>query len=300
MLGFNLGLARPSIGAGGPSVLYDFATGAAVPDSFARASPAWDLDLTQYDVDQPRVKGGVGLLLEEAATNIVPDSAAFALDPSDWASAWIRDPVRPIAPDGTATGVELIAPNSDVVLRNLTPYIPGGAFSFSVYVQSEPLAFDVFPLFVRNDTVGAMVDGTELPLPLVAGDHGAFKVRPGPGSWWRLSGTIPAGFDPDDALGLYLGATGWNLNGKRIRLWGLTITAGQVVGSPILTPPSAGATRAAESGSLIVPSGCTRWTAAYGAAEEASGTLSESVFDLTAPGRPWIGLGHELRWLRMQ
>lgn len=303
MPGFNLGVARFGTTDGGVSpIVYDFTTGHVAPDSFARASTAWDLDLTPYAVDQPRMKVGVGLLLEREATNIVSDSGAFALDPLAWGGAWIRDPVRPTAPDGTATAVELIWPNLNVVLRNeqygSAVYTPGGPFAFSVYLQSDDLPGG-FPVLVRNDTTAQQVAYGEFSTPIVASDSGVFTLRPGPGSWWRLTGLVSTGFEVGDRLGLYLGSLGSNHGGVRIRLWGLTITPGEVVGSPIMTPPSAGATRAAESAALTVPPGYTRWTAAYGATGEASGPLSGPVFDLTAAGRPWIGLGHELRWLRM-
>lgn len=69
------------------------------------------------------------------------------------------------------------------------------------------------------------------------------------------------------------------------------------VSSPIVTSGAA-ATRGAESASVVVPVGCTRWNAAWGTGGTSSGAglTSGAAFDLVS-GRPWIGLGNELKTL---
>jgi len=68
-------------------------------------------------------------------------------------------------------------------------------------------------------------------------------------------------------------------------------------GSPIVTT-GASATRGAEAAAVITPVGCTRWTATFGSSGTTSGAglTAGAGFDLVT-GRPWIGLGNELKTL---
>jgi hypothetical protein len=69
------------------------------------------------------------------------------------------------------------------------------------------------------------------------------------------------------------------------------------VSSPIVTTGAA-ATRGAESASVTVPVGCTRWRASFGVsgADSGYGLAAGAGFDLVG-GRPWIGVGNELKVL---
>ncbi|NBW08161.1 MAG: hypothetical protein EBR82_09060 [Caulobacteraceae bacterium] len=71
------------------------------------------------------------------------------------------------------------------------------------------------------------------------------------------------------------------------------------VSSPIVTAGAA-ATRGAESASVTVPVGCTRWTATWGsgATSSGSGLTAGAAFDLVS-ARPWIGMGNELKTLEL-
>ena len=74
---------------------------------------------------------------------------------------------------------------------------------------------------------------------------------------------------------------------------------GSAPSSVVLTTTGA-STRGADSGTLTVPAGCTKWEAVYGDARTVvggSGLVPGASFDLVA-SRPWIGLGNELKNVR--
>ena len=69
--------------------------------------------------------------------------------------------------------------------------------------------------------------------------------------------------------------------------------------SPIVTAGAA-ATRGADAASVVVPAGCSTWSATYGVSNTVAGgsVTPGATFDLVA-GRPWIGVGKELKRLTM-
>ena len=75
--------------------------------------------------------------------------------------------------------------------------------------------------------------------------------------------------------------------------------AGGVATSPILTTGAA-LVRGADAASVVAPAGVSTWTATYGVSNTVvGGTVTPgATFDLVA-GRPWIGLGAELKRLVM-
>lgn len=83
-------------------------------------------------------------------------------------------------------------------------------------------------------------------------------------------------------------------------LWQLELNV-SVPSSPIITGGSQ-ASRGADAATLKVPAGCTGWDAVYGDARTAasgSGLTPGASFDLVT-GRPWIGLGNELKNIRFK
>lgn len=77
------------------------------------------------------------------------------------------------------------------------------------------------------------------------------------------------------------------------------LEAGDAASAPIVTTGAA-ATRGADALSVVAPAGCSGFTAVYGAGLIATGPVTPgSPVDLTA-GRPWIGLGNELKRLEMR
>lgn len=70
--------------------------------------------------------------------------------------------------------------------------------------------------------------------------------------------------------------------------------------SSLIVTEGAPASRAAEAASLPTPPGASRFTAVHGdAGLSVSGPVSGAAFDLVE-GRPWIGLGKELKRLEMR
>ena len=82
-----------------------------------------------------------------------------------------------------------------------------------------------------------------------------------------------------------------------IDAWGVQLEAGSGTTSPIITAGSA-MTRGADVASVVVPGGASIVEASYGDADAVvTGAGAPGVtFDL-AGGRPWVGVGNELKQL---
>ena len=85
-----------------------------------------------------------------------------------------------------------------------------------------------------------------------------------------------------------------------VDVWGVQLEAGSGSTSPIVTAGSAAA-RGADVASVVVPSEASVYEATYGDADTlVTGAVTSGVtFDLVA-GRPWVGLGNELKRLVMR
>ncbi|WP_309630028.1 hypothetical protein [Brevundimonas sp.] len=85
-----------------------------------------------------------------------------------------------------------------------------------------------------------------------------------------------------------------------IDAWGVQLEAGAGPTSPIITAGSA-VTRGADIASVVVPGGASIYEATYGVADTvvAGAVAPGSTFDLVA-GRPWVGVGKELKRLVMR
>lgn len=84
-----------------------------------------------------------------------------------------------------------------------------------------------------------------------------------------------------------------------IDAWGVQLEAGSSPTSPIITAGLA-VTRVADAASVVVPGGASSYEATYGGADTVgTGAVTPgTTFDLVA-GRPWVGVGNELKRLVM-
>lgn len=85
-----------------------------------------------------------------------------------------------------------------------------------------------------------------------------------------------------------------------IDVWGVQLEAGYGPTSPIATAGSAAA-RGADVASVVVPGGASVYEATYGGADTVvTGAVAPgATFDMVA-GRPWVGVGNELKRLVMR
>jgi hypothetical protein len=76
------------------------------PASFSRASAAW-LDFASFAIDAPRIDGGDAILIEGAATNLMPYSEDFSL----WGAVTVA--MAPATPPGDIGGAKTITLDAD-------------------------------------------------------------------------------------------------------------------------------------------------------------------------------------------
>lgn len=289
MIGLDLELATLVLrGAGGPPppLSLDFVqgrygrgvestttftelSGVSFSRSGAGTAPRADGGVTGFATEVPRVTN-LGLLLEVAATN--------------------RCTVHGANPDAALTGMTKAGAAAATLTRVSVP--TGLATAGLASVATSGFVF-------RLDNSA----GTAVATVTVAGATGstgahAFSAWIGGGTGWiGRSGTVCQVFGASGVMRRVVGA---NLAASIATTLMIQADTGQVVDFllpqleigtatwPIVTA-GATATRGADSAAVVVPAGCTTWTATYGEGLSASGAVTPGAsFDLVA-GRPWVG-----------
>lgn len=279
-------IARPQ------RLVHDFEGGDYALATFGRvgAGTAFRADgtLAEFASGAARVTDA-GLLLEGAATNLFPQWRT-----TTWNPAGSAPPAAPVA--ATVDGYPCVA---------VTFEAAGDARGYAVcraraVAQATVLRGSAF-------TVQTMM---RLSRPLEPGEHvvvywtgtgGMAEWRPRGVEWERRTATST--FGGEGAATQYPVAFRASALGSPVTVY-LTHHQAEQTAAPSSPIPTAGAsaTRGADSASLIVPAGCTAWSAVFGAGRievGGSGLTPGAAFDLVA-GRPWIGVGNELKRVRFR
>ncbi len=250
--------------------------------------------IQQFATGVPRVTNK-GLLLEGASTNVLP----WSMDLSN--AVWIASAIAK-----TATSITEQASSGQHSVRQAAIAHPTGNFAFSAIIKHRSGA-RFMSLYPQGSVAAhAVIDPRT---GAVTGSGGAQFVSAGalslaPGLYLaRL--TYAASGTPAVQPHIYLSnsqtlaAPTYTGDGTS----GVDVLAVQVEAAAPTSPiPTAtgSATRGADSAALTVPPGCTSWEAVYGDGRtevSGSGLTPGASFDLVT-GRPWIGLGNELKSVR--
>lgn len=301
MFGLHLsgaGAAAVSLSRGLAALLFT----AALPDgvTYARAGAVMAPDaaglVTSFAEDAaPRTD--LGLLLETAATNLALRSQE--IDTAPWAAGSVTFTANAgAAPDGTTTADAIVAAASSAQHRaDQATTIAAAQHTFSVYLKPAGYNF----AWVRIGSVGAYFDLTTG----VASNPGAgitARSVAAANGWWRCiitvataaaNATLRINTMAADATPTFLGD---GVSG--LLAWGAQLETGANASSYIPTG-AATASRALPTAAIPVPAGTTRVRAIYGAARTSvviGGLTPGGSLDLVT-GRPWLGLGNELRSL---
>ena len=309
MLQFELGTGFPGVLlASARRRLWDFETGDYGPfASFARsgAGTAFTVDghIQAYASGVPRITDK-GLLLEGAAINYILRSTE--LESAAWTKANVAvTPNDRLAPDGSLTA-DLVVPDTVNINYKTVMQRPVGAPNEVILsLCARPAGYNYLAITITN-SVGRCV------INLLTGAINYYGVAnlsliaflPLADGWVYAAvaivniGSATAYIGPRQTLADPAGSwVGDGVSGTH--LWHVDIQDGTTLGSPIITAGAAAA-RGADSATLTVPAGCTTWEATYGDARTVvggSGLTPGGTFDIVS-GRPWVGLGTELKSVR--
>ena len=316
-LSLGLGLSSRNTGGGGPTLRFTTAlppevtysrTGAATALTVAGAVSSFLANAAQI-TDR-------GLLLEPAATNRAWPSQVF--NDARWpvlnASVTAN---QVVAPDGTTTADAIIdnATSARHILYQDTGAFPSNSAGvFSVYLKQGTARYAHIQLSQASTYHGVVVDlqtGLVTSTATTGGLSGVTTlVEAAANGFWRVSVSYVLSTVP---VATYLILAGSNAavptydgngnptyvgTGLAFYAWQAGLQVGAVATSPIFTT-SAAATRALPTATVVVPAGRTKARATYGLSNtiaDVTGLTPGATFDLVT-GRPWIGLGNELKTL---
>ena len=233
-IGFGLGIAP---GGGSRQRGYDFTGGALPPGaSLVRASSATVEQaggvIATVAADVARFAAGGGLILEDAATNLILNGTGVG------GAQWSVDASGEGAIAPAAVSVAAAAPDGGPAAR-LT-FTRGSSFSRTATLVSGVTigAEHVFSIWLRHEGAG----GAGPALRLDAEDGGAVNLTP---AWQRYAFARPAGVDPLSAQLLTWVAIPATPAGVTLLAWGAQVEAGSEPSSTIATAGAGGA-RAAD------------------------------------------------------
>lgn len=215
MLGIGLELTGRGLGqgAGAPSLDLDFTTGTMPTEvTFTRASTAWAYNgsgvLTSHATNTPRFSydpttlAARGLLVEEARTNLITNSANLAYTSWGTAAIYAKTPYAGLAPDGTWAAT-LLEDNSTSVAQYtdnaVTVANDGNWCTWSLHIKAGTSDLCQLRVFLTGGApslgTGVGVNFTfstkTLGTPTGAGGQGAATVSDAgytelPNGWFRL------------------------------------------------------------------------------------------------------------------
>lgn len=314
MIGPELGAPALALrGGGGPALLLDFVAGlyrrgaetqatftALSGASFARTGAGTALTVggatASFATGAPRVTDR-GLLLEGAATNLAYPSTTPATWPivnnvSSAVAAQTYPPFTPTTLGSTGNAGGYIA------TINQIPYTLGTLFYVSIWWEPGTNAGKLFVQMPGGTTAIATRSAAGV-WSFSQSTTGFALVSDAPVGFGDVRRTVLALTSPISAGGRIAVGPFSSVNGETVLIHGAQVETGGP--SSLIVTTTAAATRGADSASVTAPAGVATWTAVYGAGNTvATGAVTPgATFDLVA-GRPWVGLGNELRRLTMQ
>lgn len=258
-----------------------------------------DGSLASFATGAPRITDR-GLLLEGARTNRLLYSGDATSGP------WSRTGTTATASRVTATGsgnhicFQSMTYAANVDQTASVAFAKGSGFAFLQLCYSNPDRYKV----TINLATGAISQGG------IGTGTGSASVAD-LGDRWMLtiigqSATGGAGYF-NIGLATALSGEAYNLyaeptfaaSGQFVDVSYPQLEAGASRSAPIATTGTT-ATRGADAASVVAPAGVSNWTATYGGSNTVVGgaVTPGATFDLIA-GRPWLGLGKELKRLVM-
>ncbi len=246
-----------------------------------------------------------GLLIEPATTNLWLASSDFGNAAWTLVDATVTPDVA-AGPDGTSTADLLSDPSASTFGYDVLPVsIPNNAASYTMSVFVKKTTGGTAPSFGLTFSMygGAPVSingRLNTDTGVVAGATLNTTVE-SVGDWWRIAVT-----GANNATGNTVGqalifpTSGFTPNTDNAAaiggalVWGAQMESGPL--SSYVPTNGAAATRGLPIATLTAPS--SSWTATYGSSNTVvTGTTAPGVsFDLVT-GRPWLGLGNELKSL---
>lgn len=272
---------------------------AAVPSTvaYSRTGPATgvtaNLALANFAANAAPITDR-GMLVEAAGENLFTHSDDFT-QTSVWGSTGTRVGGQS-APDGSTNGVQITMPNAaTTLLRVMTNGGRAAGISGRFFVKSS--ANVLWSFLVRNATTSTNLSVRNVNFTTnPSGTSAGWTVVPYPNGWWEVSFVQTMGMSDNDTMIIYYGNSGENFNGSVIQVWGADFFQSPTLSSHVPTT-AATATRGLPAITRTVPPGRTVARAIYGTANtvaEITGLTPGASFDLVT-GRPWVGLGNELK-----
>ena len=311
-LGLALKLANATLFKGGGVLRFTEALPASVTYSRTGAATALTVAgvVVPFAANAPQLTDR-GLLLESAATNLLVQSSALANAAwSPLADSAIASNVS-AAPDGALTAARFTAGASSFggILRQTGQTFSAGQ-TYAQEIFAKPSAGTARYLGFRasNFSEGAasstypFVDLQTLATSSAGHAGVSWAIEALNDGWYSIAAiaAVNATLNPltdfavTDAAG---NAAGTSQAGKTFVYWGPGVEQG---GRTSYIPTgAAAATRGLPSATVTVPSGKTVARATYGASNtivDITGLTPGATFDLVT-GRPWLGLGNELKTL---
>jgi hypothetical protein len=231
------------------SSAFDLVAGGAVlaPAGFTRASTAtlWDgAAFNAYAVDVPRFTASGALVIEPAATNVLP--ASEALDDAAWNTtrASITANATP-APDGTTTADRMVEDTStgNHILNQSVSFSSGTAYTFSLCMRADERdsVLVLLPNAAFPVNASAIFDVSAPGVTISGGaDDGGIETMAG--GWHRLwvSATADTAASGFPTVYLFNGGASYTGDGTSgLFLWGMQIEAGARATSYVPTAAAA-------------------------------------------------------------
>lgn len=256
-----------------------------------------------------------GLLLEPAGGNLLVRSQAFD-DP-----VWVEYNVTvaadiALAPDGSS-GAEKVVPVPGVAYRMGQAVTPvAGPATLSFHVAAAGHAFVRLAALIPSlsgPSKGWLVDfdlstGAVVTAPTAFGGvtTAGLSARSTavPHGFWRLDLVFEAVAELTYAvIGVLNGPNSESFTAdgtSGLLVWQADLFAGSGPASPVVTTTTA-ATRGADAAAVMAPATVATFEAVYGVTNTvATGPVTPGAYFDLVTGRPWIGLGNELKRLVMR
>lgn len=198
----------------------------------------------------------MGLLIEEARTNVILQSNAFN---TTWSPTNLTLTAASITgPDGTASGWKIENTATAATTLVQAAVLTGTTATCSVYIKAGTSPTNVF--FIRNSTTAANLVSTTVTwaTPSVSGSD--WTITAVGGGWYRLVGIATSGITSGNTIQFYVGHAGSSATaGQYFYAYGAQMEAGNGASSYIPTTTGA-VTRAADSVNItgvVMPSAFT-------------------------------------------